>query len=117
MCAITPFGSVDCRAARCHARLGTERIDHKDGIGWTVTRRSSRSRDLNSLAASLVEDATREGPSEPAPETAADTHRARDNGRIGGLKGGRTRAERLSPERRSEIARKAAQTRWATRDR
>lgn len=29
-----------------------------------------------------------------------------------GRKGGKTRAERLSPERRSEIARKAAEQRW-----
>lgn len=34
-------------------------------------------------------------------------------GRRGGLKGGRVRAARLSPERRSEIATKAAQERWA----
>jgi len=33
-------------------------------------------------------------------------------GRQGGLIGGRRRAERLSPERRSEIARRAAQARW-----
>lgn len=36
-------------------------------------------------------------------------------GRMGGLKGGRARAERLSPERRSEIARTAAQARWAAK--
>jgi hypothetical protein len=33
-------------------------------------------------------------------------------GRLGGLKGGRARAERLSKARRSEIARKAAAARW-----
>lgn len=33
-------------------------------------------------------------------------------GRLGGLKGGKARAEKLTPERRSEIARKAAQSRW-----
>jgi hypothetical protein len=32
--------------------------------------------------------------------------------RKGGLKGGRVRAERLSPEKRKEIARKAALARW-----
>jgi hypothetical protein len=36
-------------------------------------------------------------------------------GRLGGLKGGRARAERLSPNRRSEIARKAAHARWRRR--
>lgn len=34
-------------------------------------------------------------------------------GKAGGSKGGKLRAEKLSPERRSEIARKAAQARWA----
>ena len=34
-------------------------------------------------------------------------------GRLGGLKGGRARAEALSPERRKEIARKAIAARWA----
>lgn len=34
-------------------------------------------------------------------------------GRLGASKGGKARAEKLSPERRKEIARKAAKTRWA----
>jgi len=33
-------------------------------------------------------------------------------GRLGGLKGGRARAEKLSPRRRREIARHAAAARW-----
>jgi hypothetical protein len=33
-------------------------------------------------------------------------------GRLGGLKGGKARAEKLSPARRKEIARKAAAARW-----
>jgi hypothetical protein len=33
-------------------------------------------------------------------------------GKLGGKKGGKARAEKLSPERRSEIARKAARARW-----
>jgi len=33
-------------------------------------------------------------------------------GRLGGLKGGKARAEKLSPERRKEIAAKAASARW-----
>jgi hypothetical protein len=36
-------------------------------------------------------------------------------GRAGGLKGGRARAERLTSKERSEIARKAAATRWRRR--
>lgn len=35
-------------------------------------------------------------------------------GRLGGLKGGRARAEKLTAAQRSEIARKAALARWKT---
>lgn len=34
-------------------------------------------------------------------------------GRLGGLKGGKARAKALSPEKRSEIAKKAAKKRWS----
>lgn len=37
-------------------------------------------------------------------------------GKAGGPKGGKARAESLTPERRKEIARKAAQARWGKRD-
>ena len=33
-------------------------------------------------------------------------------GRLGGKKGGKARAKKLTPERRSAIAKKAAKTRW-----
>ena len=33
-------------------------------------------------------------------------------GRLGGLKGGKVRAQRLTPEQRSESARKAVMARW-----
>jgi hypothetical protein len=59
--------------------------------------------DLNQMAHRIVKESTE--PKEP--ETAAQV-----NGRNGGLKGGRARAEKLSAEERSEIARKAAQARW-----
>jgi hypothetical protein len=36
-------------------------------------------------------------------------------GRLGGLKGGRARADRLSARRRREIARRAAEARWRRR--
>lgn len=62
--------------------------------------------DLNSLAARIVREAT-------TPEQAEEpANPAQINGRNGGLKGGKARAEKLSPERRSEIARAAAQARW-----
>ncbi len=37
-------------------------------------------------------------------------------GRLGGKKGGPARAEKLTPEQRSEIARKAAVSRWKGQD-
>lgn len=35
-----------------------------------------------------------------------------ERGKVSGAKGGKTRAERLTPERRAEIARAAATARW-----
>jgi hypothetical protein len=37
-------------------------------------------------------------------------------GRLGGLIGGKARAEKLSPEERKAIAKKAAQARWHKKD-
>jgi len=37
-------------------------------------------------------------------------------GKLGGAKGGRARAEKLTPERRKEIAQKAGQKRWSKRN-
>lgn len=36
-------------------------------------------------------------------------------GRLGGLKGGKARAEKLSPQKRKAIAKKAARKRWGNR--
>jgi len=68
-------------------------------------RSGKRPRDLNSLAASIVDDATgEEEPQDESPYVRA--------GRQGGAKGGAARAAKLSAKERSEIARKAAQVRW-----
>lgn len=45
------------------------------------------------------------------PVPAKDPERVA-RGKLGGSKGGNLRAEKLSPERRSEIARQAAAARW-----
>jgi hypothetical protein len=74
--------------------------------------RKKRPADLNRLAFSIVEDATSEEP-EPDPYEGKDPA-AVELGRKGGLKGGKARAEKLTPEQRSEIARKAARARWKT---
>ena len=47
---------------------------------------------------------------EPPPDKDA---KAVTLGRLGGLKGGRARADKLTPTRRVEIAKKAAAKRWA----
>ena len=68
-----------------------------------------RPADLNKLAASIVGAAT-EG--EPDPDEGKNPH-AVALGRLGGKKGGKARAKKLSAKRRREIARKAAETRWS----
>lgn len=51
-----------------------------------------------------------ETPQEPTPE---ERHAAAVTlGKLGGKKGGKARAEKLTPEQRKEIAKKAAQARW-----
>ena len=72
--------------------------------------RSSTERDANQMAKHILEQATGEAPKEePPPEKNAA---AVALGRLGGKKGGAARAAVLTPEQRSEIARKAASTRW-----
>ena len=70
-----------------------------------MAKQSKKPADLNRLAAAIVGEATDETPQKPESQQA----RA---GRKGGVKGGRARAESLSPERRREIAKAAAETRW-----
>jgi hypothetical protein len=72
-----------------------------------------RPRDFNSRAFQSVALLT--GTAEPSPpEEPVDPLRAAaaELGRRGGLKGGKARAAKLTPEERSEIARKAAAARW-----
>jgi hypothetical protein len=65
--------------------------------------------DPNVSAFNLVQMVTGEmdKPKEPERNQAAVTL-----GRLGGLKGGKARAEKLTPEQRKEIAQKAAAKRW-----
>lgn len=77
-----------------------------------MPKRSSKPRDINKLAASIVDDATSDSPKSD-PDESKDPN-AVALGRKGGLKGGRARAEKLSPEQRSEIAKRAAEARWRT---
>ena len=55
----------------------------------------------------MADESEREKPKNPA---------AVELGRLGGAKGGVVRAQRLSSQRRSDIARAAAQARWAKKE-
>jgi hypothetical protein len=76
-----------------------------------------RPRDPNQLAKFVVEIATgsREHSSLKAGKPGTDPA-ASALGRLGGLKGGKARAARLSPGERSRIAREAAAARWKKDD-
>ncbi len=50
--------------------------------------------------------------SRPAKDLKGKNPAAVALGRLGGLKGGKARAAKLSAKKRSEIAKKAAKTRW-----
>jgi hypothetical protein len=71
-----------------------------------MAKQSKKPADLNRLAAAIVGEAT----DETRPQEESRHARA---GRIGGEKGGDARARKLPPERRREIAKKAAARRWA----
>jgi hypothetical protein len=72
-----------------------------------MAKRKKMPTDLNQRAKAIVDFATSDD--EPAVEK---DEAAVSLGRRGGLKGGKARAEKLTPEQRSAIARKAAQGRW-----
>lgn len=67
-------------------------------------------RDVNQRAKATLDLFT--GERDPEPERVKDPA-AVELGRRGGLIGGKSRAAKLSPERRSEIARIAAEKRWS----
>jgi hypothetical protein len=71
--------------------------------------KKKRPSDINLLARQIVEEAIHE-PLTPVKEKNAA---AVALGRLGGLKGGKARAEKLTEERRKEIAQKAAEKRWS----
>lgn len=77
-----------------------------------MATKPKRHRDTNQLAKLVLDIATGEEPEampeEEAPKLAAAVTRGR--------KGGKARAGALTPEERSEIARKAAAARWGKLD-
>jgi len=81
-----------------------------------MPKRSSRGKqgpeDVNEIAFRVAKQAMGEGPKDwkdgKNPAAVA-------LGRLGGLKGGKARAAKLSANERSEIARRAAMARWSKR--
>ena len=67
--------------------------------------------DPNKAAALTVRLATGES-GVSVPEMSAISQYLATIGRRGGIKGGKARAEALTAKRRSQIAKKAAETRW-----
>lgn len=78
----------------------------------TTKRVAPAPRDLNQIAANIVDAATDETSPQDSPPNGKDPA-AVALGRRGGLKGGHARAAALTPERRREIAQKAVAARWA----
>ena len=77
--------------------------------------RSSKEHDFVTVARRVVEQAIGEhldGTPLENPDARKNPH-AVALGRLGGQKGGHARAKRLSPSKRTQIARHAAKSRWA----
>ena len=81
-----------------------------------MPKRSSKNKrpaDTNKLAFNIVQESIGEA---PEPEDEGKNPAAVALGRLGGLKGGKARAAKMTPEERSEAARKAAKARWDKQD-
>lgn len=75
-----------------------------------MTTKPKRPRDTNQLAKLIADIAT--GETDDIKTDNGKNPAAVALGRRGGLKGGKARAESLTAKQRSEIAKKAAATRW-----
>lgn len=78
-----------------------------------MPKRSSKQgpKDPNETAFRILQEATGEIPKTDAPDPEKN-QAAVELGRLGGLKGGKARAAKLSAEERSKIAKQAADKRW-----
>jgi hypothetical protein len=73
-----------------------------------MPNRSGKKQDLNEKAFSIVQQLTGQASEQRSEKNPA----AVALGRLGGLKGGKARAEKLNSEERTRIAKKAAASRW-----
>ena len=72
------------------------------------------SSDINILASQIVAETIQESKEKPTFTSGKKKNPAAVAlGRLGGLKGGRARAEKLSAKKRKKIAQNAARIRWA----
>jgi hypothetical protein len=78
-----------------------------------MPKRSSKPKDTQQLARSILDAVAPDA--EPKKPEKQKNPAAVALGRLGGLKGGKARAESLSPAKRKAIAKKAAAKRWGKR--
>lgn len=84
-----------------------------------LDRSRKRTREIDEIIEAMVD--SREQESLPEVLAAVDIGKEKNPaavalGRLGGMKGGRARAEKLSEKRRKQISRKAALARWRKKD-
>jgi len=79
-----------------------------------MPKRSSKPRDLNQLAKAITEQATGAAAQDPAGPSRKNPA-AVELGRLGGLKGGKARAQALSTARLRSIGKQGAAARWGKR--
>ena len=79
-------------------------------------KKKKPSADVNVTAFEILQAVTGAPAEEPTKKKKSDQSEKNPAavalGRLGGLKGGKARADKLSPKKRSEIARMAAKSRW-----
>ena len=70
-------------------------------------------KDINLLAKHIIDESTKESIKRKSSDDKPKKNPAAVAlGRLGGLKGGKARAKKLSAKKRKEIAQKAAKARW-----
>jgi len=83
-----------------------------------ANKRKKKDSDFAVNAFRVVQEAT--GQTEPKQANSSSSEGKNPNavalGRLGGLKGGKARAAKMTPEQRKEIAKIAASARWRKKD-
>jgi hypothetical protein len=86
-----------------------QKLPHAEDMPNRSSKRGQGPQDPNVLAFNIVQMATGQM---PKPEEPVKNQSAVTLGRLGGLKGGRARADKLTAEQKVAIAKKAAEARW-----